>query len=593
MGKLILCSQQNAAQLMRKNISVFAENGNITGNFGFLTTFSKLRVSTENVYRDIENFAAGVGTFIYKGQIGKVALKSILDDFNTVEEIQKSIVGSYCIVVFKYGNLYIFVDAASTYNIYYSLQNNNIVLSNTYYHVAKGLENITINRIGVTENWLFHAIDGTTPVKEISKLMGYQTIKYVASQWQVDYIDNKTNVPTDISTITSKSLVSESLLMYKSIPFVFKDCGIFMTGGQDSRLSLALLLALQCRLKLYYGIGNSTYSYTKQDDMKIVARISNLFSLPLYKMDWRYSAIEKKDMDMLIKKYGELSLMYCMNKNIISEFEEKINDEFVTFGYFGEVYRVIESIESYPKELYTLDNYLDDIYLKPYACLFKQDAYKEYKKNIKEQYLKVCAARNINIDFNNMTKKDFQKLNTLMRQRWDTEMNNFANQFFYSLPLFGNKILTDMVENVEYSKRKNSVFQMDCISFLMPQLLEIPFFSHIKTKYYNPLTHELTDKGIAVCVKDKLKARVGNKAFKKLIRMLYYIVRCDIKGFYEIKNQYKETENLKRVIQYAANTDFIDINCVYDALDAPKIKSLILLNYLLDGLEENYIANED
>ena len=327
--------------------------------------------------------------------------------------------------------------------------------------------------------------------------------------------------------------------------------------------------------------------------MKIVARISNLFSLPLYKMDWRYSAIEKKDMDMLIKKYGELSLMYCMNKNIISEFEEKINDEFVTFGYFGEVYRAIESIESYPKELYTLDDYLDDIYLKPYACLFKQEAYKEYKKNIKEQYLKVCAARNTNIDFNNMTKKDFQKLNTLMRQRWDTEMNNFANQFFYSLPLFGNKILTDMVENVEYSKRKNSVFQMDCISFLMPQLLEIPFFSHIKTKYYNPLTHELTDKGIAVCVKDKLKARVGNKAFKKLIRMLYYIVRCDIKGFYEIKNQYKETENLKRVIQYATNADLIDINCVYDALDAPKIKSLILLNYLLDGLRENHTANEN
>ena len=49
----------------------------------------------------------------------------------------------------------------------------------------------------------------------------------------------------------------------------FDKTGIFMTGGQDSRLNLAILLGIGVKPKLYYGVGNSANTFTKKEDEKI------------------------------------------------------------------------------------------------------------------------------------------------------------------------------------------------------------------------------------------------------------------------------------------------------------------------------------
>ena len=574
MGKLIICSQKENLIKMKRIIQGFSENGNVEGTFGYLTTYSKLRVATENICQGENSFAAGTGTFIYKSKTGKDALFDILSDFNDVNNMQNNIYGSFCIIVYKNSCLNIFTDASSTYNIYYYLSGGNIILSNTYYHVACCLDEVINNGIGLTENWLRSAIDGTTPIKYIYKLMGNQVIKYRDHKWCISKVYNKSN------TKNVANLASFALKMYRCLPKVFESCGVFLTGGQDSRLSLALLLAIDMPTTLYYGIGDSSDTATQQEDLNIVEQIAKTFSLPINKMNWKNS--DQINIDQYLKKYGELFMCYNMNKNVMREFEEKIKTELVAFGYFGEVYRTIEAIEEYKKDNFTLDEFVDELYLKTSAELFNEGAYKEYRTIIKKQYEEICGIKEI--DPNHLTKNDFQKLNTVYRQRWDTQMNNFANQFFYSLPLFGNKMLTDQAEQVTYNDRLNSKFLMKCIGDLEPMLLQVPFFSHIKAKTFNPITYELTDKEVTAKVKDKIRTIVHNEKLMKTLRLLYYTIRGDYKGRKEIIEQYSEKIFLSTVIKANTYVDLIDVNNIPVIADARSMKRLILLDYLIKSL---------
>lgn len=575
MGKIVLCSKKDTLIKLQKHICNFQISGNVNGNFGFLVTYSKLSLKTDNLYEDNNgNFVIGVGTYIYRGTIGKSALKRILEDTHKGNCLQNKILGSFCIVTYKCHIMNIYVDEASTYDIYYTLEDNNIILSNTYYHVASAIDSATIDETGLIENWLFHTIDATTPIKNVRKLMGTERLCFDNCTWNI--ISGASYIPH-----SGTDIVEKTIELYKDLPHLFRHSGVFMTGGQDSRLSLSLLLALGMKPTLYYGIGNSSDTFTKKEDLDIVNQIADNCNLDIKFMDWRISSDQNKDWNL--QKYGELYSIYNLNTNIFKEFDSKIDADFVALGYFGEIYRTIEPIELYKHQNFTLDEFIDDLYLHSTSFLFSEKSYDIYRKKIKDQFYKICEYRGI--DPTCLTKNDFQKLNTIYRQRWDTQMNNFVNLYCYSFPIFGNKILTDIVEQIPYQEKLHSKIIIKCIQKFYPQLLDIPFYSHINKKKLNRKTMELKDEYRFFIIKEYVRPYIKNKFFMRLARNIYYALKRDKKGWTEISMQYKEKEQVQTQLDkiYVPN-NLVDLNLAIHKLDSRYLKRLLLLAYLLNKL---------
>ena len=575
MGKLLMCSDLCHLNKVKESIVGFSESGEINGAFGHIVTFSKIRFQTENVVSNEKGFAAGTGTFLYNGKTGADALRALLQDFDGNLSIRAKIIGSYCVILGYAEKVYVFVDEASLYNIYYNLgpDQKSIILTNTYYHVAKGLDNVSIEEDYLLGTWFIKLIDGSTPIRNVKKLMGYECLIFDGDQWRVE--EAPMIIADDCLDVPQKAQK-----LYQGLERVFKTSGVFMTGGQDSRISLALMLALGMKPTLYYGIGNSSNTSTKTEDFNIVNTVSNKFGLPVQTMNWSESDHENER--YYINKYGELFSLYGMNKNIFQEFETEIASEFIALGYFGEVYRTIESIEAYTKNVFTLDEFLDDLYLADCKQVFEDGEYQKFRTMIKDQFLDVCRRRNL--DEKHLTKDQFQILNTVYRQRWDTVMNNFANQFMYSIPLFGNIQLTRKTEALSYETRLNSKHLMECIHALKPELLEIPFFSHIKVKKYNPVTHELTNKEYVSNIKDIIRGLIRSERMMKFARSVYYTLRGDKKGRQEIAQQYAQKAMLME--EYCSTVSIKQVNTerIFRFRDARDINKVLMLHRMLKYL---------
>ena len=575
MSKFILCTNKNDYTNLESNFEDFYEKSSDTnGVFGWLCTYKKLRIATKNFYRNGTDFAAGVGTFFYNEKNDAAALEDILNAFNNdVNELRKKIVGSYCIIIYKNKQLHIFVDAAGTYNVYYHLdeERKNIVITTTYYHVAKVCENIEIDKQMFISEWLHSILLEPTMFKNVKKLMGDKALTFTENFWEIQSIGYSMR---DFS----ENMVESIKCMYYPLT-KFNKSSIFLTGGQDSRLSLALLLSLKIKPLICYGRGNSSDTSTKQKDLDIVNEIARKYNLPIHYMNWNDS--DQKNMNSYLSKYGELFTLYCMNKNFFCEFEERISTEFICFGYFGEVFRTVELIESYNKEVFTLREYIDEIYLAEDVKIFNNEQYKIYSERIYELLLEICIQKQMKPEA--LTKKDFQKLNTVYRQRWDTQLNNFANLFFYSCPLFGDKEITDIAEEEEYKYRLNSKYQMQLISKLESTILEVPFFSHIKVKEFNPDTYELIDKNMVSKNKDRIREIIKNPKIIYFLKNIYYVLQRDPKGLQEIRSEHQEKMHLKKLLtDNRICEDVINLKYAIDMMDARRIKNLLLLKYLSD-----------
>lgn len=578
MGKILITRDADKSKMMQKFFSEFKQNSFIEFENSFITTYSKLRINTENTYVDNDAFIAGVGTYIYKSEIGKTALKLILEDFTSVEDIQAKINGSFCILLRVKNKIFIFVDQMASYNIYYYSQQNDFIITNTYFHIAKVLAKKNINNFGLIETWLQRSISGITPFSDIFKLMGTNYIEYDNKSFSIR--DIKGNKEKRNEAVKLNDLLEN---LSRSLPNAVKDCGVFMTGGQDSRLVLAVLLAANCNPYLYYGIGNSFDTCTKAADDMIVKKIASRFGLKTQNMNWQDS--DDSDKSNYLCKYGELYMLYYMNKNIFSEFEEKISNKFLFFGYFGEIYRNIESITQYKSNLFSLSDFLDDIYLDNHKNIFSNRSYSLYKEEIYKEFETVCFSKGI--DKHHITKQEFQKLNTEYRKMWDITMNNFANQFCYSFPLFANADLVEYTEKIPFVDKNNSKLIMKIIEYFHSDLLTIPFFSHIKYKRFNKVTLELKEGSVCGEIKDYIKKYVKNTFIRKYIRIAYYKLMNDKKGELELANENKLKNKYFKEFAKTRIFNYVDCsNFNHENIDIRTLKRGILIDYLINKARE-------
>lgn len=258
---------------------------------------------------------------------------------------------------------------------------------------------------------------------------------------------------------------------YKDLPTVFSQSGTFLTGGQDSRITLSLMLALGMKPSCYYGIGDSTITNTKSEDLQCVQNLPHKMT---FRFAWWIGRIVKWMASPTIWE----NMVKCTRfmewvKTFFMNLRKVCKENFYARLSRWDIPRRWNNCGLSPWKLYAFTVYWRNVFtgLEAYDQQVFFPALREF---IYKQHLIYCQTHEI--DPARLTKDSFQELNSVYRLRWDMMMNQFINMFFYSFPLFGDKDALDYVNHVPYQHKFNSKFQMECIDKFYPTLLDIPFF---------------------------------------------------------------------------------------------------------------------
>lgn len=584
MGKLLIGSNLNDVNYLNKIFTQcgFKASGNYKNSSIYIYVYKKLRINTNNFVEFDDGFIIGTGTYIYNNKIDKEALSDIYIDFKKhgLVNIRNKIIGSFAILINMGEEIYLFVDNNNTYDLYYYLANEEVLITNTYWHIFK-VKHTDIDEVRMIERTFLNSnLGSATPYKEIKKLLGNEYIYGNKNNWVLKNF----NCESTKTTYCLDNLWLQIKKDYAFLDSLYKRSGICMTGGQDSRINLAILLSEGMKPICYYGEGNSIMTWTKEEDLKIVRSIAEKEKLEVKLMNWHDINLSSFKLKELLYKYGELVTIYGCNFNFINEFECNIDVDFLSFGYFGEVFRNVETIENYPNEEYTLKEFIDNMYIRKDLKLFYRK-YDVLRETIYKEMLEICKKKNI--DPMLLKKADFQKINTEYRKSADIVLNNFANIFFYSFPFLANKKYTDASETIDYSEKSNAKLILEGFKMLSPELLDINFFSHVKKKKYNKGKNELVDnKFMFENLKEKLKNKTNNEKLLNILRKAYRIILKDKKGYIELDNNFTEKKKMYDLLKKSGINDILDLDKMVNNCDLRVLKNIYMRYYITELAKE-------
>lgn len=570
MGKMLIYSKQyKNAEKMFSEFSVSHSHSYADMN---IVTYSKLNINTENYYEKNNNWIAGVGTFVYDSKIDREALKGMMqyvtehcqdNILDVLNAIRFRILGNYCIALFINGVLYVFVDTQGAYKMYYHNENNNFILTNTWYHIGRLINTPkNINHREFVE--FFCKTDimcNKTPIKNIYRLDEFSCLIYENQEWRIQRIEYPLETIDQDFWDAMKTAYSQ---IYKAIPHQ----GIFFTGGIDSRINLAMHLGVGGKPVLYYGVGDSRKTNTKLLDKQCFETAADIFSLENHIMNWKDTDISK--IDAKIDMLGEYAIIYAGNDNIYNEFRSKIKVSSISFGYFGEYLRNNEFDES---GFFTIDDYLR----KHYEVMVMQYAYRynsEYYEMLKKTIGSILCIYKLNPQ--HLTPDDITILNYHIRKNWDARMSNYANMFMYSYMLVPNYSLMKKAFSVSYQEKNHCHFTLEGLNRVFAKSLDFPIFSHHSLRVIDRKKLEITySQKRTELIRNKLQ-----KYYIKLrdtpIRNIYFLLKKDKKGLREMKSERETKEKLKYLVNNRIVVHNFNPSKMYKACDTGILESLMI-----------------
>lgn len=458
-------------------------------------SFHKLIFKNENFLSIGDDFIGAMGTLIFKESTENMLLNLYNDWEGDINEIRQQSIGSYCVIIKKDDLITVFGEENYMYNIYYYITDNSYILSNSFFDIQTiyGAE-LEIDRFNFLEMvFNTYVLCNETIFKDVKRLCGdeYILIDLVKNKAEVKKIkvawlfDRKISYPNRIKKL-SENLVKKT----KIICDAFGAPALCMTGGLDSRLCLAPVLANGLRPNLFYGVGNSILTDTKEMDLKINQMYAEKFGLSLEMMDWSTSLPIDKDWQKYFDRYSESFTQYNAS-SCVFESLEKVPNHYMIFGYFGELYRNLSWIENMQKEFFTIDEYVDDYFMQQvsFERLVRSTnvSYEEFREHIKEKMIKLCIRYEINPNKINVDEYRYLYLEYL--RVGCSIMLNLVNKMRYiSYPIAED----DVYKYCSLSRQENlgAQFMLDMYKLIFKPVLEIPFFTHCEIRNYN------TDKGV-------------------------------------------------------------------------------------------------
>lgn len=454
-----------------------------------IVTFQKKNINNINYIRENNSFIAAIGTLIYKGKSSTNALSLILENYNgngDINKIKKEAVGSYAVIIIKDKETILFGDSSATLDIFYHQHAGKWVISNILYDMSKLKEfNLIINKYNLLEEFFQNTIIGDETI--------FNDVYRLAENEYIEINNDKITIHTDKSSVLSPSkldysyskcveCISSKLSEYAEL--VDKNYGeseICMTGGLDARMTLASFLSAKTRPNLFYGVGDSPLTNTKNTDKQIVDLISKNLNLEKKIQDWSTPNPFDKYWDQYIRQYGFLASLYMASDKVFESFE-KLKTKFITFGYFGELYRNLPWVELNHKTSFTVQEYIDEYYLTKDATLYLKENLIEYKNHLIKKLNKIC--KKYSLDPYNIPIEANQYFLFEYRKNADTRMLNLLNQICYSFYFLSQKEVLEL-SFVSINEKKKSRFMIHIIEKLDNHILDYPIFSHTEKRYYN------------------------------------------------------------------------------------------------------------
>lgn len=453
-----------------------------------ISVFRKLNICNENFYTQGDEFVISSGTLIYKNQFGKIALQCMLEDYykkGSITELRKYSYGSYTVAIKYNGSYVVFSDETHTHSFYYYIEGKDYLLCDSFCYVLMCIGN-QLNEKALLERGVRRCImSNNTPINNVFKLRAQEAFfidstngRFYVKEVKLNDYHQKYNSREDavlyILQLIKKISAVRSIWINRPLHF--------LTGGIDSRLEFGIYNMNKDIINIGYWIGNDAITNGTEDDVLISSTIAENFGCKFikYHVDQTIEeAIESINIDK-IRKYGEFSSIYCGNTKWFSIFENLLSVDSLGFGYLGETLRPLGELDHFYHLSYSLDDYVKNIYcrtgLEKYA--FNCDGFYEFVKHEHKSII------------NEYDLSDILDIDTAFRlfqfSRFDADciLNNFANLFLYSFPIFGQKEIADAINSIPYEWMRDEFIPVALMKEVCPKLLDVNFYSHHRTYMY-------------------------------------------------------------------------------------------------------------
>ena len=486
MGRILLSNRANWIKGLHKRYITSGFTLNY-GN-GFVKVYDKLNVHTNNYYISKDGaVVASNGTFSYKNLIGDIALRSLYEDFvsngERIDIIRRDCFGSYFVTIIRNDEMIAFVDETGTYAIYYyhDIQGNYLI-TNTYYHVASETGRSVNLLANVEEQLEFCLIDNETPFQNVYRLMGNEVIIINRNHFKVEKVKcNYFHLESSDFEMVAKE-IKDAIVLYTAKMNLFPGKPIlFMTGGVDSRLSLASYLAASMSPTLCSWGGNNIKMNTKDEDAVVSKSIA-----VAEKLKYKYVDVSEEDPYSVtdisreqFEKYGEWATIYGNNKKWFNIFESK--DECIyEFGYFGETIKGWELLDRIGNKYLTEDEFCriytgrQSYHFAPQSTIDLEDYRERVHKKIKR------LIENLGMNSQALSKEDCMVLYYKYRLHADTKCCNFANIFGFCSPVLAHKAVADLINQCSYDYKQHDRINLYITKLIDECLLDVQYFTHSK-----------------------------------------------------------------------------------------------------------------
>lgn len=543
----------------------------------FALSTKKLVVNNQNGVLRSNGFAVITGTLAWENgeAVNESTLIKIHNAFRgNVNEIREKAIGNYAAAILKNDCLFVFGEIPGFYNIYSYCVDGTWLISNSLYDMACVMrEVLTINKFAVTESTVQDGILlDDTYYNEIHRLSGFNHIKVTHNSF--DVIEEELLYPMALGSLDEKverySHLSKSY--GEKMSAAYGAPAISMTGGLDARMVLSSYLAAGIKPHLYYGTGDSFITNTYSQDKEIDKLFAEKFGLVFHDESWATPTPVNKYWDKYLNQFGFYYDTYAGSDATMESIIQSPCQLF-TFGYCGELLRNLPWIESRDKDYFTLDEYINEFYLTKdvLKSVVESDKYFEY---IRAKQIKIC--KYYHLDINHIANEDIFYLSLERRKSADAAMLNFVNFIKFCSYLLG-QYENLLAGRVTCEEAKDSGFMLRCLNSLMPEVLDVPVFSHCRMREFFRDTMTLTpqNQNNGLC-KNRIKELIRNKCPR-----IYGIIMQAIKG--------------QNTWRFAKDTDIINIILTlfkkYDSFNLVRSNKIVDKRRLIKYVMKVYAIN--
>ncbi|KKL17973.1 hypothetical protein LCGC14_2480170, partial [marine sediment metagenome] len=218
---------------------------------------------------DDGGFVASTGALVYRQKSGTDALVNVYEDFKEGSDVDKELLGNYCVILYHQRTLTLFNDRTGYFRVYHDLDYR--VISSSFLAVSHALPVLTVSPHELYEYIFYGFFLKTKTLFEQVRTLDHDYIwRVTPDRDQKQRAVHFEDFPAGANFESMLEMVRENLLEYfRTLGKAFG--GSFtcaLSGGYDSRLMVALLRRLKFDTHIY------VYGSEQSDDVRVAKEVA-------------------------------------------------------------------------------------------------------------------------------------------------------------------------------------------------------------------------------------------------------------------------------------------------------------------------------